>query len=96
MERKTILPKKARRFKPPSIVIIKTVAKSAENLEIDDFKIKRRTFNRALQKEASNFQWRSINIDAIIPSDHSNFTKNGEDLSEDGFKRFWTFISEDL
>lgn len=96
LERKIALPKKARRFKPPSIIIVKTVAKSSENLEIDDFKIKRRTFNRALQKEALNRQWRSINIDSILPSDHRNFSNNGEDLSDEGFIKFWNFLSEDL
>lgn len=96
LERRVQLPKKARRFKPPSITVVKTVPKLAENLEMDDFKIKRRTFNRALQKEAANFYWRSINIDAILPSQKENFTSNGEDLSSEGFIKFWTFISEDL
>lgn len=96
LERKLELPKKARRFKPPSVVVVKTVAKSTENLEIDDFKLKRRTLNRAIQKEAANRQWRSINIDSILPGQRENFTDNGEDLSDEGFRKYWSFISEDL
>lgn len=96
IERKTILPKKARRFRAPIITVVKTAAKLAENLEIDDFKIKRRTLNRAIQKEAANMQWRSINIDSILPTNKDNFTTNGEDLSDEGFNKMWNFISDDL
>lgn len=95
-ERKSALPKKARRANPTEVTIVKTVARSNEQLSTNNFKNRRRTFNRALQKTALSFGWRSINIDAIIPSDKQNFDDDGNNLSETGLKLLWQFLSDDL
>lgn len=91
--RKTELPKKSRRCDPPSITIVKTVAKPQEQLNTANFKNRRRSFNRALQKISTIFGWRSINIDTIIPSEKSNFDDQGE-LSDQGMKVLWNYLSE--
>lgn len=95
-ERKSKLPKKAKRYKPPSVIIIKTVAKSQELLNSSNFKNRRRTFNRALQKTALNFNWSLINIDAIIPTAPVHFDDKGDELSDAGFRHFWEFLSEEI
>lgn len=95
IERRTNLPHKAKRRNPPEVTVVKTVAKSIELLNKNNFKNKRRTFNRALQKTAQNFKWRSINIDAIVPTEKDNFDENGDELSERGLKSLWHFLSED-
>lgn len=95
-ERKVVLPKKARRYKPPIVTVVKTLPKAIDRLNENNFKIRRRTFNRALQKSALNFKWRAINIDTILPTTHSIFDDKGEDLSDLGLQCLWEFISEDL
>lgn len=90
------MPKKARRFKPLTITVVKTVPKALKRLNENNFKIKRRTFNRALQKVAANYQWRTINIDAILPSTEANFDEIGDNLSKVGTQLLWDFISEDV
>lgn len=95
-DRKVVLPKKARRYKSTEVVIVKTVAKETEKLLSNNFKNKRRSFNRALQKTAQNMKWRSINIDSILPTVKENFDDSGEDLSKEGMTLFWKFISEDI
>lgn len=96
IDRKVKLPKKAKRANPPGVVIVKTVPKAEELMNIHNFKNRRRTFNRALQKTAYNFNWRSINIDAVVPSNRANFRDNGEELSKQGAKLLWKFISDDI
>lgn len=96
LNRKAELPKKAKRSNPPIITVVKTVAKSNDQLSVDNFKNKRRNLNRALQKVASNFKWRSINIDAILPDAKELFDDNGNELSNLGLKAFWKYISEDI
>lgn len=96
LERKNILPKKARRSKPPQICIIRTVPRSDKKQEEKNFKNKRRTLNRAIQKMAAEFQWRTINVDTILPKTRSHFDEKGENLSKEGYRIFWDFISEDL
>lgn len=49
-ERRALLPRKAKRNTSTAITVVKTVAKSQELLNKDNFKNKCRTFNRALQK----------------------------------------------
>lgn len=95
-DRKLVLPKKARCFKPPQIIVVKTVPKALHILNKDNFKIKRHTLNRAVQKSAQNWKWRSINIDSILLDTRDNFDDTGEELSDKGFTLFWSFISEDL
>lgn len=95
-DRKITLPRKSRRGGSTVITVIKTVAKSIDQLNLNNFKNKRRTFNRALQKVAQSFNWRSINIDSIIPTDSDNFDDRGNELSETGMKLLWKFISDDL
>lgn len=95
-ERRLQLPKKARRYLPPKVIAVKTVARSTDKLNDNNFKIRRRSLNRAIQKSASDFKWRAINIDSILPTDNNNFDSNGEDLSEVGVKLFWKFLSDDL
>lgn len=94
--RKIELPLKSRRSDPPKITVVKTVAKATRQLNTANFKNRRRTFNRALQKVASTFKWRSINIDSIIPDVSSNFDQTGHNLSDEGLKLIWNFISDDV
>lgn len=96
MERRHQLPKKAKRSKPTKIIVVKTVAKATHKLNENEFKFKRRSLNRALQKTALDFKWRSVNIDAILPNQEANFEVNGEDLSDHGMELFWTYLSDDL
>lgn len=96
ISRKADLPTKSRRSDPPKITVVKTVAKSTEQLKIDNFKYRRRTLNRAIQKVASTFKWRSINIDSVVPDIASNFDQTGHNLSDEGMKLLWTFISDDV
>lgn len=96
LERKMALPRKAKRGIQTKFTVIKTVAKSQELLNRDNFKNRRRNFNRALQKISSNFNWRSVNIDAIIPTKKAFFDEQGNDLLEEGAEAFWEFISQDL
>lgn len=96
IDRKLELPRKARRSNPPRVIVVKTVAKAKNLLDRNNFKIRRRSFNRALQKISQNFNWRSINIDSIVPTIPQNFDENGDELSDVGMKLFWQFISEDL
>lgn len=95
ISRRVQLPMKSRRCDPPSITIVKTVVPPQKQLMTANLKNRRRSFNRALQKVALNFEWRSINIDAILPSENSNYDDQGE-LSPKGMKAFWNFLSEDL
>lgn len=95
-KRKTQLPKKARWSNPPKVTAVKTVAKSQTLLNQNNFKIRRRTLNRAIQKVAQNFNWRAINIDTIVPMDSNNFDEYGDQLSAQGIKTLWRFISEDV
>lgn len=94
--RKVLLPKKARRYKPPSVCVVRTVPKSERKQSEKTFKNKRRTLNRAIQKTAADFQWRTINIDNILPKQEKHFDDQGNDLSKEGFRVFWEFVSEDL
>lgn len=94
--RKLELPYKSRRFDPPKVTVIKTVAKSLQQLNAANFKNKRRTFNRALQKVATAFGWRSINIDSVTPEMPGSFDESGHNLSDDGMKLLWHFISDDV
>lgn len=96
MERKSKLPKKARRYKKPTVTVIKTVPKFQEKLNENNFKIRRRTFNRVLQKEAMKLGFRSVNIDAILPSIRENFDEKGEELSDKGIELTWQFLSQDI
>lgn len=96
IDRKIKLPRKAKRINPPGIVIVKTVPKAEGLMDVANFKNCRRTFNRALQKTAYNFNWRSINIDAIVPSITPNFRDDGEELSRLGSKLLWKFLSDDI
>lgn len=93
---KILLPKKARRSKPPSITVVKTVPKSEQKQHEANFKNKRRTLNRALQKVASDFKWRTLNVDDILPRHARHFDDRGEDLSDEGLSIFWRFLSENL
>lgn len=95
-ERKDILPKKARRFKPPQIIVIRTLPKLDARMKEGNFKFKRRTLNRVLQRLASDFQWNSINIDAILPSCDKHFDESGHELSEEGFRQMWMHISQTI
>lgn len=96
MERKDALPKKARRFKHSQITIVKTVAKSTNQLMANNFKNRRRNFNRALQKSALQLKWRSINIDSLVPTTEEYFEEDGNTLSDKGFRALWKFLSDDL
>lgn len=95
-ERKTILPKKARRFCPPMISAIRTVPKAENRQQEKNFKNKRRTLNRAIQKVAVDFKWRTINIDDILPKSQHHFDDKGQDLSAKGLRVYWKFLSENL
>lgn len=95
-ERKVILPKRARRFKPPAVCIVRTVPKSEMKQNTNNFKNKRRTLNRALQQVAADFKWRTVNVDTIRPKVDSHFDEKGDELSTQGLRLFWEFISEDL
>lgn len=95
-ERKVLLPKKSQRYKPPTVCVVRTVPKANKRQEEKNFKNKRRTLNRTLQRLASDFQWRSVNVDTILPSNETLFGSNGHDLSKEGFRLFWQFISDDL
>lgn len=96
MDRRMRLPKKARRYKNTEVILVKTAAKSSAKLDLRNFKNKRRSFNRALQKTGQQMNWRSINIDSILPTNLDNFDETGEDLSPMGFKLYWKFLSEDV
>lgn len=96
IERKTKLPKKAKRYKATQVIIVKTVAKSQDLLNTDNFKNRRRSLNRALQRTAINFNWTAINVDAIIPTNPGHFDDNGDELSQSGFRHFWEFLSTHL
>lgn len=95
-ERKVMLPKKARRYHPPIITVIRTVSKSERKQQEANFKHKRRTLNRAIQKVATEFSWRTINIDDILPKSEHHFDDRGEYLSNKGLKVYWKFLSENL
>lgn len=96
IQRRETLPKKARRFKHTLVSVVKTVPRTEDQQDEGNFKNKRRAFNRALQKVAADLKWRSINIDALLPKEKTNFDKRGQDLSDAGFNIFWQFISDDL
>lgn len=96
VERKSILPKKAKRFKPPVMCVVRTVTKSEDQQNSKNFKLRRRALNRTLQKLATEFQWKSINIDSILPKQAENFDERGNDLSKIGYQLLWQFISNDL
>lgn len=96
ISRREILPKKAKRYKPPTVCVVRTVPKSNRKQEEKNFKNKRRTLNRALQRTALKFKWRTINIDTILPKQDKHFDDNGDELSKEGFRVFWSFLSEDL
>lgn len=94
--RRLLLPNKAKRSKPPSICVVRTVPKSETKQAEKNFKNKRRTLNRALQRLAADFGWRTLNIDTILPKQEKHFDESGEELSNEGFRLFWNFISDDL
>lgn len=95
-QRRAVLPRKAKRFRPPQIAVIRTVPKSNVKQNEKNFKNKRRTLNRAIQKVAADFKWRAINIDDILPKFDKHFNERGEELSEEGLRIFWNFLSDDL
>lgn len=95
-ERKVKLPKKARRFKPPQMIIMRTLPKADRRMREQNFKLRRRSLNRVLQRLAAEFQWRSINIDAVLPSCEKHFNESGHELSEEGFRQMWLHISQTI
>lgn len=95
-ERRSILPKKARRHRPPVITVIRTVTKSDKKQQERNFKHKRRTLNRAIQKVSADFKWRTVNVDSILPRFDNHFDDKGEELSRLGLEEYWKFISDDL
>lgn len=96
IDRKLLLPKKARRARPPGVIVVRTVPKSDRKQREKNFKNKRRSLNRAIQKTAQDFNWRSVNIDPILPTDETNFDEYGDELSAEGLRVFWNFLSDEL
>lgn len=90
-QRTSELPARALRPSDPQVLLIRTVSKSDKYQELNNFKNKRRTFNKALQKMAERNQFKSINIDDILPA-KDLFEGNGN-LSLVGFAIYWNFIS---
>lgn len=95
-ERRALLPKRAKRHRPPIVNVVRTVPKSDKKQEEKNFKHKRRTLNRAIQKIAADFKWRTINVDSILPKSDCHFDEKGDELSKQGLEQYWKFISEDL
>lgn len=96
IQRRFNLPKKAKRYKPTTVVVVKTVAKNESQMKENNFKLRRRSFNRALQKTSAELKWKAVNVDAIIPNQEDNFDEKGNNLSDRGFELYWNFLSEDL
>lgn len=93
--RKLQLPKKALRVQPPTVIVVRTVTRSAKAQEVNNFKFKRRTLNRAIQETALKYNWKTINIQTILPHLDDLFDDRG-DLSEEGFRTFWKYISQEV
>lgn len=93
-ERTTELPTRALRAADPQVMLIKTVSKLATLQDTNNFKNKRRPFNKAVQKLVERNHFRSINIDEIMPG-KDLFEKDGE-LSPVGFSTFWNSINLDI
>lgn len=84
------LPKKARAIFGTKIVITKALPKP----EDQEFKIRRRKYNKQMDYAARQFNIEAIHVSDIIPSNQEMF--EGPDLSEIGKKKFWTMISEKI
>lgn len=93
--RKLQLPKKAMRAKPPTVIVVRTVTRPARMQDVNNFKFKRRTLNRAIQDTALKYNWKTINIQTILPGLNEQFNDKG-DLSEEGFRAFWKYISQEI
>lgn len=93
-ERNAELPTRALRATDPQIVLIRTVSKSEKFQEMNNFKNKRRTFNKAVQRLAERSNFRAINIDEIMPK-RDLFEENGG-LAQTGFATFWSCINIDI
>lgn len=93
-ERTAALPCKALRPSDPQVVVVRTVSKSQKFQDLNNFKNKRRTFNKALQRMSERVRFRSLNVDDILPG-KDIFEPDGE-LSPMGFQLFWNYISLDI
>lgn len=90
-QRTTELPARALRPSDPQVILVRTVSKSDKFQELNNFKNKRRTFNKAVQKLSERNGFKSINIDQILPS-KDIFNSSG-DLSAEGYNIFWNDIN---
>lgn len=93
-ERTSELPTRSIRSTDPQVVVIRTVSKSDKFQELNNFKNKRRTFNKALQRMGERSSFRTVNIDEVTPQKQL-FDDNG-DLSPNGFNTFWNCINIDI
>lgn len=84
------LPKKARNIFDTKILITKALPKPEEQ----DFKIRRRKFNKILDVAAKQFNIEAIHVCDIKPSDTDMF--EGPGLSDAGKRKFWIMIADKI
>lgn len=82
------LPKKARNIFETKIIVTKALPKP----EDQDYKIRRRRFNKQLDIAAKQYKIEAIHVSDILPSDADMF--EGPDLSEAGKRKFWKVIGD--
>lgn len=84
------LPKKARNIFDTKVLITKALPKPDDQ----EYKIRRRKFNKQLDIAAKQHNIEAIHVCDIIPSDAEMF--EGPDLSDKGKKKFWTMIGDKI
>lgn len=84
------LPRKARSVFNTKILITKALPRP----EDQDFKLRRRKYNKQLDIEGKLYNIETIQINDIIPSDQTMF--EGPDLSDIGKRKMWAVISDKI
>lgn len=88
--RRDQLPKKAKNIFNTKIIITKALPKP----EDQEYKIRRRRFNKTLDVAAKQFNIEAMHVCDILPTDKIMF--EGPDLSETGKKKFWMMIGDKI
>lgn len=83
-----------RKSSNPTVVVVRTVSKSKKFQDLNNFKNKRRTFNKALQKMGERSSFFTMNIDEITPRKEIFESDGG--LSPTGFNVFWNCINIEI
>lgn len=90
MRRRDQLPKKAKSLFDTKIIITKALPKPNDQ----EYKIRRRKYNRQLDVAAKLYNIESIHISDILPADNTMY--EGPDLSDVGKKKLWMVLSDKI